>query len=62
MMAMPRQDIFVVLDKGLPCLLSRPRISTQIVADRRLSEFKAQLEQFAMDARSAPQWVLSGHA
>ena len=27
------QDIFVVLDEGLPCLLSRPRMSTQIVAD-----------------------------
>jgi hypothetical protein len=32
-----------------------------VLGDARLRDFKPEFEQFAMDARRSPQWVLDAH-
>src|SRR5271156_6164370 len=41
--------------------LGGTRRLTMYLADARLRDLKPQLEQFAMNARSAPKWVLDTH-
>ena len=41
--------------------INRPSAPDHIFGNRRLGELEPELEQFTMDARSAPQWVLLAH-
>src|SRR5215469_7130 len=44
-----------------PRLGRRPAAPDHVFGDRRLGDLESELEQFTMDARSAPQWVLLAH-
>src|SRR5262249_36856588 len=44
-----------------PSLRWRPLTPDHVFGDRRLGDLKPKLEQFTMDARGAPQWVLLAH-
>jgi hypothetical protein len=35
-----------------------PSVPDQVFGDRRLGDLEAELQQFTLDARGAPQWVL----
>jgi len=49
-----RRNVRHVCDGG-------PRRRINVFGDRRLGDLEPELEQFAMDARRAPQWVLLAH-
>src|SRR5262249_11686214 len=44
-----------------PRLRRRPSAPDHVFGDRRLGELEPELEQFTMDPRGAPQWVLLAH-
>ncbi len=44
----------VVLKKRTPGLRGRSRVADEVLADTRPSDFNAELQEFAVDARSAP--------
>ena len=48
----------VIAEKGLPALRRRPASSHDILGDGRLGDLDAELEQFAVDTRRAPERVL----
>src|SRR5262249_58692225 len=52
----------VVAEKGAPSLTWWPRSLDHVFGHRRLVDFKAELKQFAVDARRSPQWVLDTHS
>src|SRR5947209_15225078 len=49
-----RRNVRQVCDGG-------PPVPDHIFGDRRLGDLEPELEQFTMDARRAPQWVLLAH-
>src|SRR5215831_7250728 len=51
----------MVTQEGAPCLGGPPRSLDHVLRDARLSDFKAELEQLAMDTRGAPQWIVNAH-
>src|SRR5260221_14594491 len=44
-----------------PSLGRRPSAPDHVLGNRRLGDLEPKLEQFTMDARGAPQWVLLAH-
>src|SRR5713226_3516625 len=51
----------VVAQKGLPALARRPPSSRHVLGHCRLGDLDAKLEQLAMNARCAPQWIGKAH-
>jgi hypothetical protein len=51
----------VITQEGTPSLAWRSTTLDHILGHRRLSDLKAELEQFAVDARCAPKRVLDAH-
>jgi hypothetical protein len=47
--------------ESAPSLTGRPASLDHVFGDARLRDCKPELEQFTMDTRSAPQWVLNAH-
>src|ERR1022692_249891 len=52
----------VVPQKGAPSLTWRPASLDHVFGDARLRALKPKLEEFAVDARRSPQWVLDAHS
>ena len=53
-----RDAVRMVAQECSPSLRWRPSAPDHVFGDRRLGDLEPELEQFAMDARGAPQWVL----
>src|SRR5437016_10156088 len=51
----------MVMQEGAPSLGGRPGSLDHVLRDTGLSDFKAEFEQLAMDARGAPQWIVNAH-
>src|SRR5437763_6726845 len=51
----------MVMQEGAPSLGGRPGALDHVLRDARLSDFKAEFEQLAMDTRGAPQWIVNAH-
>src|SRR6478736_3707629 len=51
----------VVAEKGLPPLRRRTSPSQHVFRNRRLCDIKAELEQFAVNPRRAPEWIFLAH-
>src|SRR4029453_994564 len=51
----------MVVQECPPRLRWRPSAPDHVFGDRRLGNLEPELEQFTMDARGAPQWVLLAH-
>src|SRR4030088_3498072 len=51
----------VVTQEGPPSLAGWPPSFDHVLGDARLSQFKPELEQFAMDAWRAPKWIFDAH-
>jgi hypothetical protein len=49
-----RRNVCQVCDGG-------PPVPDQVFGDRRLGDFEAKLEQLAVNAWGAPQWILLAH-
>jgi hypothetical protein len=56
-----RNGIRMVAQERLPSLRWRPPVPDQVFGDRRLGDFEAKLEQLAVNAWGAPQWILLAH-
>src|SRR6516162_178751 len=56
-----RNGIRMVAEECPPRLRWRSPVFGHVLGHGRLSEFEAKLEEFAVDARSAPQRVVSAH-
>src|SRR5262249_26811151 len=52
----------VVAQEGAPSLTWRSLPLDHVLGHRRLGDLKAELEQFAVDARRAPQRILDTHS
>src|ERR1700720_3534112 len=53
--------VCMVAQECSPSLRWRPPAPDHILRNRRLGDLEPELEQFTMDARGAPQWVLLAH-
>jgi hypothetical protein len=51
----------MITQEGAPPLAWRSTPLDHVFGDARLRDLKPELEQFAMDARRSPQWVLDAH-
>jgi len=51
----------MITQKDAPPLAWRPASLHHVFGDTRLRDLKPELEQFAVDARRAPKWVLDAH-
>src|SRR5712671_6113339 len=51
----------MITQKGAPSLAWRPASLDHVFGDTRLRDLKPELEEFAVDARRAPKWVLDAH-
>src|SRR6266446_1236663 len=51
----------MVMQEGTPSLGGRPRSLDHVLRDAGLGDFKAELEQLAMDTRGAPQRIVNAH-
>ena len=51
----------VVAQKGFPALARRPSASRHLLGHCRLGDLDAELEQLAVNARRAPQWIGTAH-
>src|SRR5664280_704171 len=51
----------VVPQKGAPSLTWRSTPLDHVLGDARLRDFKPELEQFAVNTRCAPKWILDAH-
>jgi hypothetical protein len=51
----------VVPQKGTPSLAWRPMLLDHVFGDARLRDLKPELEQFPVNTRCAPKWVLDAH-
>src|SRR5215469_11131792 len=51
----------MITQEGSPSLTGWYPPFDHVLGDARLRDVKPQLEQFAVDARSAPKWVLDAH-
>jgi hypothetical protein len=51
----------VVAQECPPCLRWRASAPDHVLGDRRFRDLEPKFEQFTMDARRAPQWVLLAH-
>jgi len=56
-----RDGVCMVVQECPPRLRWRPSAPDHVFGDRRLGDLEPELEQFTMDARGAPQWVLLAH-
>ena len=53
-----RNGVCMVAQECSPSLRWRPSVPDHVFGDRRLGDLESELQQFAMDARGAPKWVL----
>src|ERR1035437_5621718 len=51
----------VVPQKGAPSLTWRSTPLDHVLGDARLRDFKPELEQFTVNTRCAPKWILDAH-
>ena len=51
----------VILEEGAPGLRGRPPVAHQVFAHAGLADVDAELEQFPVNARSAPERILPAH-
>jgi len=51
----------MIPQKGLPPLGRRPSPPRHVLGHTRLPDINAELEQFAVDARRAPEWIGKAH-
>src|SRR6476620_1314255 len=51
----------MVTEKSLPPLRRRTSPSQHVFRNRRLCDIKAELEQFAVNPRRAPEWIFLAH-
>src|SRR4029077_18697126 len=51
----------MVLEKGPPCLRRRVPTADHVFAHAGLADIDAELEEFTVDARSAPKGILAVH-
>ena len=51
--------LYVILEEGAPGLRWRLAMAHQILADAGFADVDAELEQFAVNARCSPQWILA---
>src|SRR5271170_4742390 len=51
----------VITQKSTPSLARRSTPLDHVLGNARLGDFKPELEQFAMNARCSPQWVIDAH-
>ena len=56
------RTVDMILEKGPAGLEWWLPAADQIFADARLADIEAQLEQFAVNARCTPAWILTAHA
>jgi hypothetical protein len=56
-----RDGVCMVAQECPPSLRWWPSAPDHVFGDRRLGDLEPELEQFTMDARGAPQWVLPAH-
>src|SRR5438046_1881737 len=56
-----RNCVRMVAQECPPGLRWRPAVPDHVFGDCRLGNLEPELEQFTMDARGAPQWVLLAH-
>src|SRR6516162_9786694 len=56
-----RDGIRMVAEECPPCLRWRSPVFDHVLVDRRLSDFEAKFEEFAVDARGAPQRIVFAH-
>jgi hypothetical protein len=54
--------VCMVAQKGPPALRWRATTFDHVLGNRRLGDREAELQQFTMDARGAPYWVLLAHS
>src|SRR5262245_43745069 len=57
-----RDGVCMVAQECPPSLRWGPSAPDHVFGHRRLGDLKPEFEQFTMDARGAPQWVLLAHA
>src|SRR5271169_2532166 len=51
----------MIMQKGTPSLAWRPTPPNHIFCDARLRDLKPELEQFAVNTRRTPKWILLAH-
>src|SRR5215469_18982763 len=51
----------VILQEGPPSLRRRLAVSRHIFANAGFANLDAQLEQFSVNPRSTPEWILAAH-
>src|SRR5262249_26797464 len=56
-----RNRVYVVAEQCPPSLGWRPSVPDHVYGDRPLADLEPEVEPFAMDAWTAPQWVLLAH-
>src|SRR6266481_9747439 len=56
-----RNGLRVIAQERPPGLRWRSSVSYHVLRDRRLGDLEPKLQQFAMNSRSAPQWILLAH-
>ena len=56
-----RDGLRVTAQECPPGLRWRSSASDHVLGDRRLGDLEPKLQQFAMNSRSAPQWILLAH-
>ena len=56
-----RNSLGVIAQQCPPGLRWWSPASHHTLGDRRLGDLESELQQFTMDARGAPQWVLLAH-
>jgi hypothetical protein len=55
------QGLDVILQEGSPSLGGRPAPANDVFADAGLADIDAEFEEFAVDARSTPEWIFAAH-
>jgi hypothetical protein len=51
----------VILQEGSPSLGGRPAPANDVFADAGLADIDGEFEEFAVDARSTPEWIFAAH-
>src|ERR1022692_4261485 len=51
----------VITQEGAPSLAWRPMLLDHVLGDARLCDLEPELEQFTVNTRCAPKWVLDAH-
>jgi hypothetical protein len=56
------QTLYMIFQEGSPGLRRWPPATDHVFTHAGFADINAQLEQFAMDPWSAPEWILSAHS